>query len=827
MKIKEKSGLSSRASGSGVKKAVKIPVKSRDREDEPNRSRERYRMILNGIEDGYYEVDLDGNFTFFSEPMSRILGYSPEELMGMNYREYTDSRTSEKVYKAFNQVFLTGRNERGFDWEFIRKDGGKIFVETSITLIREPDDQPAGFRGILRDVSERNKAEIELKQAKEEAVAANEAKSEFLANMSHEIRTPMNGILGFADLLLDEELTEDQREAVKTIKKSGENLLNLINDILDLSKVESKKMELEEIPFNLETLILDIGESMRSNIGEKPIEINCYMDDIPVDLLGDPVRVRQVLTNLVGNSIKFTEKGEIYVKANTEIDEAEAIILKFSVKDSGIGIPPDKLESIFRPFKQVDSSTTRKYGGTGLGLSISLKLVELMGGKIWVESLPGQGSTFHFVLPFKKCRASEQSRPSLMIDGLKGKKILIVDDRSSALQVTSSIVKRAGMVPLTASSGEQALGVIEKFHKTRDLPDIAVIDILMPGMSGFELAAKIKSMVGDAIKMIALSSNLALGRTSTRKHCGFDGFISKPVRPRVLLKLIDTIIGKEKGFQEKTGTIHSSGITSGKELRILFAEDNTVNQKLASKILEKMGFRNVDMAVDGAEAVRMIKENEPYDIVFMDIQMPGLDGLEATREIRAWEAREIEAGQRVPIVALTANAMKGDREKYLKADMDDYISKPFKREELECVIRRVIYREEGIEPKAARERRILVVEDEANMRKSIIRLIRNKHIAARIMWAEDGIDATAKLGSFTPDLIITDLNMPRMDGAEFINYVQKTDRYAKTKFMVLTGLHRDDPKVKEAQEACIHNILYKPCDEQEFLNAVEESFESI
>lgn len=255
----------------------------------------------------------------------------------------------------------------------------------------------------LETIRERSRVLIEeLKKAKEEAVSASEAKSEFLANMSHEIRTPMNGILGFADLLLDEELTEEQREAVKTIKNSGENLLSLVNDILDLSKVESKKIELEEIPFHLENLILDVGESMRSNIGEKPIEINCFLDQVHMDLLGDPNRIRQILTNLVGNAIKFTEQGEIYIRVEEEIDKDESVILKFSVKDTGIGIPQDKIESIFMPFKQMDSSTSRKYGGTGLGLSISLKLVELMGGKIWVESTFGEGSAFHFVLPFKK-----------------------------------------------------------------------------------------------------------------------------------------------------------------------------------------------------------------------------------------------------------------------------------------------------------------------------------------------------------------------------------------------------------------------------------------
>ena len=935
-------------------------------------SEEKYRTILENIEDGYYEVDINGNLTFFNDSLCKIYGYTKDKLMGMNYRQYMRPETAKRASQIFNAIYTTGRPARRFYWEFIKKDGPKIYVDISASLIRDSKGEPMGFRGIVRDITEQKRtqeelikageryrqmfeavpvglyrttkegeildanpalvqllgypdlqalkevsakeivhpedrdrlvalmerkggvydselrarkldgtvihvrdkvraifdangriqylegslediteqkrAEAELLKAKEFAEVANMAKSEFLANMSHEIRTPMNGILGFSDLLLEDELTEEQREAVGTIKKSGETLLNLINDILDLSKVESSKMELEAIPFNVENLVLDIGESLRANLGEKPIEINCQLGDTYTNLLGDPTRLRQIITNLVGNAIKFTEEGEIVISVATDKEDDKQTTLNFSVRDTGIGIPKDKLETIFESFKQVDGSTTREYGGTGLGLTISKKTAQLMGGDMWVESEVGKGSIFYFTVQFKKDpEGSEGIRP-VDVSQLEGKPILIVDDNETARKIVADMIERAGMLPLLAGSGEEALthfgskedpaANVPKTRHPKSKIDIAIIDIMMPGMSGHDLAGKISERTGGRTKMIALSSNVALGCAAEIQKSGFAGFIPKPVRRQVLIDLIRTILGIGEKPPKDIVTRHRVKEIIAHDTRILYAEDNPVNQMLGKKMFERMGFNNVEIVPDGLEAVKMVKKNGPYDLIFMDIQMPKMDGMEATKEIRKFETqnRELDMANsqgelnpssthpltQIPIVALTANAMKGDREKYLMAGMDDYVPKPFKREDMQRVIKKWVQKVET-PVERVREKKILVVEDEEKMRKSIARVLKREMPAARVIGAEDGIDATAKLGSFVPDLIITDIMMPRMDGMEFIRYVHDTDRYAKTKIIVITGLHKDDSRVSKVQEAGIEKVLYKPWEDEALVMTINDA----
>jgi CheY-like chemotaxis protein len=690
-----------------------------------------------------------------------------------------------------------------------------------------------------------------------EAETANMAKSAFLANMSHEIRTPMNGILGFADLLLEEELTTEQREAAETIKKSGENLLGLINDILDLSKVESKKIKLETVPFNVESLILDVGELVRTNLGKKPVEINCQIGDIHTNVLGDPTRLRQIITNLTANAIKFTHEGEIIIGVTTEKENEEEIELKFYIQDTGIGIPKDKLETVFESFTQADGSTTREYGGTGLGLTISKKFAQLMGGDMWAESpatknLPAghsstvpldqnPGSVFYFTAKFEKDVKSSIQPAPLNEKDLEGKTILIVDDNETALTVSSEIVKRAKMVPTLAKSGEEALDYLKSKKSTAGtkdpFPEVALIDIALPGISGHELASKISAITSGKTKMIALSGNLFAGASAESKNAGFSGFIPKPVRPKVLMDLIRTVLGIGEKPPEGIVTQHSVKEAVSHDIKILYAEDNKVNQLLGKKMFKRMGYDHLEIAPDGVEAVKRVKKNSHYDIIFMDIQMPNMGGLEATEKIRKWEANLTSDGPRlidqnnklsghIPIVALTANAMKGDREMCIEAGMDDYLTKPFKREDIQGMISKWVLKTKTT-PRVPEKVKILLIEDEEKMRNSIVRLLKRELPETALMTASDGIDATAKLGSFRPDLILTDIMMPHMDGAEFVRYIRETNRYAKTKVIAITGLHQDDPRVLDIKDAGVERIIYKPWEDEKIVLSIKDALRGL
>ncbi|MDY6973615.1 MAG: response regulator, partial [Thermodesulfobacteriota bacterium] len=586
-------------------------------------------------------------------------------------------------------------------------------------------------------------------------------------------------------------------------------------------------------------------------------------------------RLRQIITNLMGNAVKFIEEGEITVTVENSrpkaqhdgenIQDDDAVEMLFSVKDTGIGIPEDKLERIFDSFNQVDGSTTRKYGGTGLGLTISRRLCRLMGGDMWVESpairrlsiadlrledspeigklnghkssnvvgrsVGGPGSTFYFTARFKKDPESHEVINPVDVSRLKGRRVLIVDDSENSLKIVSDIVKKAGMIPVPARTGEEALQYLQlqidngRFeHPKRQSEDasgvessieIAIIDIVMPGMSGFDLAVKISDLTGKRTKMIALSSDVAMGAAAKTKMSGFSGFVSKPVRRRGLIDLIRTVLGLREVPPANVMNRHRIKEILSHDVRVLYAEDNPVNQQLGQKMLERMGYDRVEIAADGLEAVKAVKENGPYDIILMDIQMPNMDGLEATKKIREMET------DRTSIIALTANAMKGDREACLYAGMDDYLAKPFKREELQRLIRQWMHRKRE-DNQALAGKRILIVEDEEKMRKSIIRLFKKRLSTARLVWAEDGIDAGAKLGSFMPDVIVTDIMMPRMDGAEFIRYVRNTPRYANTGVIVITGLHREDPRVRAVRQARVDKVLYKPWENEDLILAIKE-----
>jgi signal transduction histidine kinase/DNA-binding response OmpR family regulator len=540
-------------------------------------------------------------------------------------------------------------------------------------------------RTLERMVSQRTE-ELEkqreiAEREREAAQAANEAKSQFLARMSHEIRTPMNAVIGFTEMMLDTKLNSEQLDYAKSIKQGGDSLLGLINDILDFSKIEAGQLTVEPIDFDPEVTIFDVCELITPRIGAKPIELLCRIGDrVPAFVHGDPARFRQVVLNMVGNAVKFTEAGEIEVSLDVGEQKGNHIKLHTTVRDTGIGIATDKIDRIFEVFQQVDGSITRKFGGTGLGLTICRQIAQLMNGDVWAESQPGRGSVFHFTSWMKK--SGKEVPPRMLPGHLPGKKVLIVDDNATNVDILSHQLKQVGMHVVGLPEGERVLRELRRHFRAGEPFDLCILDIRLPGMNGFDVLKEVRgsepSIAG--LPVLAFSSTTP-SRIKHYREAGFNGFLSKPVTRQKLIQMTARLLEGETSSpgteQEKpVVTRHTLAEEAKHSVRILMAEDNPINRKLARYVLTKAGY-HLHMVNNGKEAVEAYSANPGnFDIILMDVQMPVMDGKEATKIIRQ---KQKNFGK-IPIIAVTAEVMKGDREKFLAAGMDDYIPKPIKRE---------------------------------------------------------------------------------------------------------------------------------------------------
>jgi PAS domain S-box-containing protein len=650
-------------------------------------SESRWRAVTQSAMDAIVIADNSGRIVTWNRGAETTFGYTANEVIGKPLDLLMPERYREAHQKGMTRVNTTGESRfmgKLLELHGLRKDGREFPLELLLTTWKVGAD--TFYSGNLRDITERKRVEVELRGAKEAAEAASRSKSEFLANMSHEIRTPMNGVIGMSELLLDTPLDAEQREYAETIGNSADLLLTIINDILDFSKIEAKHLTLEALDFNLRDAMSNALQPLGPRAAKKGLELACdVLANVPDNVVGDPSRLRQVVNNLVGNSIKFTDSGEVVLRVELASQTPDEIELHFSIRDTGIGIPADKHELIFEPFGQADGSTTRKYGGTGLGLTIATKLVEMMGGRIWVESCPGQGSTFHFLARFAHQKGTTVKVPPASIARLLQCKVLIVDDNASNRRILEDMVRQWEMRPATIADGVSALIELERATDSGDPFSLILVDGNMPEMDGFALAERIKTMpaCGGATIMM-LTSGGQRGDAARCRELGVAAYLVKPIRQGDLLNAILEALGTVPIKKAPLISLHTLP-TSQRRLRILLAEDNSVNQRLAVRLLEKRG-HSVAVANNGREALAAL-EKEPFQLILMDVQMPEMDGMEVTARIRALEKG---TGKHIPILAMTAHAMQGDRERCLAGGMDGYFSKPIRILALHEMIEQVV-----------------------------------------------------------------------------------------------------------------------------------------
>ena len=658
----------------------------RHAERELKESEERYRDLFENANDLIQSAAPDGTLVYVNRAWRDALGYSEEEVSRLSLFDIIHPDSLAHCMEMFGRV-LSGEKLDHVEAMFVTKEGRTITVEGS-TSCSLKDGKPAATRSIFRDITDRKRFEAELAQARDAALESARLKAEFLANMSHEIRTPMNAIIGMSGLLLDTDLTAEQREFAETVRSSAEALLTLMNDILDFSKIEAGKLTFEAMDFDLRNAVEGAVDLLAEAAQAKGVELfSMVSSDMPIQLRGDPGRLRQVLLNLLSNAVKFTEHGEVIVRVTKENDAVGSALLRFAVSDSGIGIPEEAQRKIFEVFSQADGSTTRKYGGTGLGLAISRQLVELLGGQIGVESAPGRGSTFWFTARFER-QLEEPLRREARGSQLEGLRVLIIDDNATNRKLVHQQVTSWGMRNGAAENGEEALAVLRREAAVGDPYCIAILDMQMPEMDGLTLARAIKSDPAIAGTRLLMMTSLGRRDEAAIRDAGVELCLTKPVKQSQLFDCLATLAGEylvdEPPQQRRIAHVAPQMLPREQSdpLRILVAEDNIVNQRVALRQLQRLGYA-ADGVANGFEVLDAL-ERIPYDVVLMDCQMPEMDGYEATTEIR----RRDGDLRHTTIIAMTANALDGDRERCLAAGMDDYISKPVRQETLSAVIGR-------------------------------------------------------------------------------------------------------------------------------------------
>jgi PAS domain S-box-containing protein len=654
--------------------AAELEKRVDERTTDLRKEREFVRNVFDVVPAIIFVKDVEGRFVLVNRAMAELYGVRPEAMIGARHCDLSTEKAEDQAYRRDDEeVLRTGLDKFIPEETFTNSNGEVRWVQTIKRMLRTPDGKKQVL-GVALDITARKKAELEMLRAKEAAEAANRSKSEFLANMSHEIRTPMNGIIGMANLLLDTKLDSEQRDFTQTIASSSEALLTILSDILDISKVEAGKLEFERIPFNLCDTVESTTDLLAARAHEKGLQMSCYIrQEVRCGVEGDPTRLRQVLLNLIGNAIKFTVRGSVHVNISKVSESSDTQLLRFEIIDSGIGISREAQSKLFHAFTQADGSTTRKYGGTGLGLYISKQLIEMMGGELGVDSAPGVGSRFWFTIELPLSGAQPRSAPDF-----RGKRALIVTEHTSQQKVLEHYLKEAGIV---CSFVSDALKAITELRVDKGY-DLAIVDTNIEGMDGNMVARSVRAEPSFSRTRVMMTTSLSSDTVEELNRFGSIPCLTKPIKRSALWSAISKLLEGEAPEPKILKTIPPPKMVEAPgtfKAHILVAEDNVVNQRLAVRMLGKLG-HTADIAPDGVQALNAINRKQ-YDLVLMDCQMPEMDGYEATRLLR-------KSGKNVRVVAMTANAMQGDREKCLEAGMDDYVSKPIRLEELAAAIQR-------------------------------------------------------------------------------------------------------------------------------------------